>query len=110
MTSDNRRLTERVRAVAEEFRRRAGQDPAFVAAYHADPVGALQALGMPEIGIVDALRETGCTEDEVSGFLAGRLDMLGALGPGQVGVFDPGALMECGLTCLFTEINLNDAM
>src|SRR5687768_12430715 len=63
------RLAEQVRTASRAFVEQAGSNPHFLRGYHADPVGVLRALGMPEIAIADALRETGYAELEVTGFI-----------------------------------------
>ncbi|MBI2762123.1 MAG: hypothetical protein HYX51_11940 [Chloroflexi bacterium] len=80
------------------LRRAGGQRPRLPPYYRADPVGALRAVGVPEIAIADALRETGYAEPEVAGFVAGFPALTGSLPPD----IDPAILAECGFTCLWT--------
>jgi hypothetical protein len=98
MMSGHRRLAERVRSAARTFVEQAGSDPDFIGRYRADPIGVLRAVGMPEIAIADALRETGYAEPEVAGFIAGMPSLQGSLDV----VADPAILAECGFTCLWT--------
>jgi hypothetical protein len=98
MKSGHRGLAAQIRVAAGVFVERAGSDPAFLPYYRADPVGALRAAGVPEIAIVDALRETGYAEPDVAGFIAGFPALAGSLPPDG----DPAILAECGFTCLWT--------
>jgi hypothetical protein len=98
MMSGHRRLAERVRTASRAFVEQASGDPDFLPRYRADPIGVLRALGMPEIAIADALRETGYAELEVTGFIAGLPALEGSLD----GAAGPSILAECGFTCLWT--------
>ena len=92
------RLLRRVRTAARTFAERANCEPAFLDGYRADPVGTLRALQLPEIAISDALRESGFTEPEVVGYLAGAL---AHAGPADAEI-ESFVLAECGFTCLWT--------
>jgi hypothetical protein len=97
-SSERGRLVRRVRNAARTFAARASCDPAFMDGYRADPVGTLQALGMPAIAISDALRESGFAEPEVVGYLAWALASRGLV----AAELEPFVLAECGFTCLWT--------
>jgi hypothetical protein len=98
MTSGHRRLAEDVRRAARAFVEQSERDPDFLARYRADPVAVLRTLGLPEIAIADALRETDYAEPEVIGFVTGFPSL-----PAPLSVdADPAILAECGFTCLWT--------
>jgi hypothetical protein len=96
--SGHQRLAQDVRRAARAFVEQSERDPDFLSRYRADPVGVLRALGLPEIAIADALRETDYAEPEVIGFVA---DFPGLHTQLAVDA-DPAILAECGFTCLWT--------
>ena len=109
MTSAN--LVQQGRAAIDTVTRQVQSDPGYAARFKDSPVEVLLEAGAPAEGIGDILRETGFSDQDVSGYFSGlAIDPRGSLGGrpglpgsgpslaagGRLGV---GGLAECSGTC-----------
>jgi hypothetical protein len=110
MTSEQS-LVQQGRAVIDTVTARVQSDPAYAARFREEPVPALLDAGAPAEGLTDILRETGFSQEEVSGYLL-ALNIKSGIGPsapgaplptlgsGRPGIASvPGSLADCSGTC-----------
>jgi len=110
MTSESD-LVQQGRTAIDTVAQRVKSDPQYAERFKEEPVALLLEAGAPAEGMVDILRETGFSSEDVSGFIMGIGISAPKLSTGQLGAPQPGlasgpgglagggGLMDCSGTC-----------